>query len=85
MVSSIGNSLVNMGLIAVTTFLMILERKRIGRFILDIVPDNLEQYIHAHYRDIQNVTTSWIKATLILSISIFFATYIGLILIKWIF
>jgi predicted PurR-regulated permease PerM len=84
-VSSIGNSIVNTGLIAVTTFLMVLERKRIGAFILDIAPTDIERYLHEHYTSIQQVTTAWIKATLILSASIFTATYVGLTLIDWIF
>lgn len=84
-VSSIGNSLVNTGLIAVTTFLMVLERKRIWKFFLEVAPTGMDRQLERYYSDIQNVTTSWIKATLILSISIFTATYIGLMLIKWIF
>jgi len=84
-VSSIGNSIVNTWLIAVTTFLMVLERKRIGRFVLDIAPTDIERYLHEHYTSIQQVTTAWIKATLILSASIFTATYVGLTLIDWIF
>jgi len=84
-IGSIGNSLVSIGLIAVSTFLMVLERNRLWRFILDIVPDDIEKYLHNHYAAIQHVTSSWIKATLILSVSIFIATYIWLTLIKWIF
>ena len=64
---------------------MVLERKNIGAFILDITPKHLEIYIKNHYRIIQNVCTSWIKATLILSGSIFFITYVGLFLVEWIF
>ncbi len=64
---------------------MVLERKNIGRFLLDILPSSLSHYLTGHYRSIQDVTTAWIKATLILSVSIFATTYIGLILVKWIF
>lgn len=84
-VSAVGWVLANWGLVAVTTFLMVLERKRIGSFILDIAPTTVEKYLHAHYTSIQQVTTAWIKATLILSASIFTATYIWLTLIDWIF
>jgi predicted PurR-regulated permease PerM len=57
---------------------MVLERRHIGKFIMDIAPDGIEHYLHKHYQSIQDVTTSWIKATLILSLSIFATTYIGL-------
>ena len=51
---------------------------------MDIAPASIEGYLTGHYRSIQHVTTAWIKATLILSVSIFATTYIGLILVKWI-
>ena len=64
---------------------MVLERERIGRFLIDISPASLSHYLIGHYRSIQDVTTAWVKATLILSVSIFATTYIGLMLVKWIF
>lgn len=77
-VSAVGGIVANWGLIAITTFLMVLERRHIGKFIMDIAPDGIEHYLRKHYQSIQDVTTSWIKATLILSLSIFATTYIGL-------
>jgi predicted PurR-regulated permease PerM len=84
-VSAVGGVVANWGLVAITTFLMVLERKRIGQFLIDISPASLDHYLTGHYRSIQHVTTAWIKATLILSVSIFATTYIGLMLVKWIF
>jgi predicted PurR-regulated permease PerM len=84
-VSAVGGAVANWGLVAITTFLMVLERKRIGQFLMDISPASLDHYPTGHYRSIQHVTTAWIKATLILSVSIFATTYIGLMLVKWIF
>ena len=67
------------------TFLMTLERKTIGKFILDIMPDNIEIYLISHYKEIQTTLNSWIKAMLLLSFSIFFITYISLTLVELIF
>jgi predicted PurR-regulated permease PerM len=83
-VSAVGGVVANWGLVAITTFLMVLERKRIGRFLLDIAPDNIEKYLQSHYLSIQSVTTSWMKATLILSVSIFVTTYLWLHLLEFI-
>lgn len=84
-VSAVSGAVANWALIIVTTFLMVLERRHIGRFILDISPNNVDLYLKNHYNSIQHVCTAWIKATLILSISIFATTYIGLFLVEWIF
>ncbi|MFZ2256079.1 MAG: AI-2E family transporter [Patescibacteria group bacterium] len=83
-VSAVGGVVANWGLVAITTFLMVLERKRIGQFLLEIAPTNIEKYLESHYRSIQSVTTSWIKATLILSVSIFATTFLGLHLLEFI-
>lgn len=72
-------------LIAITTFFMVLERKRIGDFILEAVPDNITVYLNKHYYQIQDVCTAWIKASLILSVSIFATTFIGLHIVQFIF
>lgn len=60
------------------TFLMVLERRSIGAFLLSIAPDKWDIYMKSHYRSVQNVCNSWIRATLILSGSIFLVTYVGL-------
>ena len=84
-VSTLWGVVANWALIAITTFLMVLERKQIGKFIIDISPTHIDKYLESHYRSIQKVCTAWIKATLVLSLSIFATTYIGLILVQWIF
>jgi predicted PurR-regulated permease PerM len=83
-VTAVGGVVANWGLIAIMTFLMVLERRSIGRFIMEIAPNGIEKYLTKHYQSIQDVTTSWIKATLILSVSIFITTYIGLHLVEFI-
>jgi predicted PurR-regulated permease PerM len=84
-VSSVWGVVAEWGIIAVMSFLMVLERKAIGGFILNIAPENMSHYLHTHYIHIQKVCNAWIKATLILSGSIFLTTYIGLIILKLIF
>lgn len=83
--SSVSGVFFNWILIAIMTFLMTLERKTIGKFILDIMPDNIEVYLISHYKEIQTTLNSWIKAMLLLSLSIFFITYISLTLVELIF
>ena len=51
---------------------------------MEIAPTGIEHYLRKHYQSIQDVTTAWIKATLILSLSIFATTYIGLHLLEFI-
>ncbi len=72
-------------LIGITAFFMIIERKQIGKFILDIAPTNIDKYLSNHYTQIQHVCNSWIKASLILCLSIFVTTYIGLWIVQLIF
>ena len=67
------------------TFLMVLERRNIWKFILDISPSNIESYLIIHYKEIQQTLNAWIKAMLTLSFSIFFVTYVGLTLAELIF
>ena len=67
------------------TFSMALERKKIGKFILDIMPNTIEMYLIQHYREIQTTLNAWIKAMLILSFSIFFITYLSLTITELIF
>lgn len=61
---------------------MLLEREVIGRYILKIIPSDMQYYIENHYAQIQTIFTSWMKAMLILSASIFVVTYIGLFILE---
>jgi predicted PurR-regulated permease PerM len=84
-VSSVGWVVAEWWLIAITSFLMVLERHRISRFILHITPEAISTYLYKHYIHIQHVCNAWIKATLILSGSIFIVTYTWLTLLKLLF
>lgn len=77
-VSAVGGVVANWAFISIMTFLMVLERRSIGAFLLSIAPDKWDIYMKSHYRSVQNVCNSWIRATLILSGSIFLVTYVGL-------
>ena len=67
------------------TFSMVLERRSIGQFMLDIAPNTIESYLVEHYREIQKTLNAWIKAMLILSFSIFFITYTSLTIVEIVF
>lgn len=69
-------------MVGITTFLMVLERKNIGKYIITSLPGNSHKYVVRHYAQIQQVFTSWMKGMLLLSISIFVITYIGLLLLE---
>jgi predicted PurR-regulated permease PerM len=64
---------------------MILERKRIGKYIIDSVSKEKKEFLSVHFAKTQLVFTAWMRAMLILSISIFAVTYIGLSLVEFIF
>jgi predicted PurR-regulated permease PerM len=82
-VSAVGGVVANWAFIAIIAFLMVLERREIGRFLLSLAPDHFEFYLKSHYRSVQHVCNSWIKATLILSVSIFIVTYLWLHLLEF--
>jgi predicted PurR-regulated permease PerM len=85
LVSTVGGVVAEWILIGITAFFMILERKQIGKFIINISPKNIDKYLQNHYIQIQWVCNSWIKASLILCVSIFVTTYIWLIIAQSIF
>lgn len=82
-VSAVGGVVANWVFIAIMTFLMVLERRKIGNLILSLAPEHFDMYLKNHYRSVQDVCNSWIKATLILSVSIFIVTYLGLSLLEF--
>ena len=69
----------------ISTFLMLLERKAIGKYILSSLPLDLRHYAESHYSRIQHVFTSWIRGMFFLSVSIFLLTYVGLTLVETVF
>lgn len=84
LVGNIGAGITNIAFVGIATFFMVLERRSIGELFLNITPDSAEDYIKYIFEKIQEVCISWIKASLILSLSIFVLTYFGLIIAQWI-
>jgi predicted PurR-regulated permease PerM len=74
-VSAVGGTITTWLLIAISTFLMILERKNIGRYIKDSLPERKKSTIENAYEKTHHVFHAWIRAMLILSVSIFTITY----------
>lgn len=85
LVSTIGNIFTDVLFIGIATFFMVLERKSIGQIFLDVTPDDKEDHIRYLFSRVQEVCISWIKASIILSFSIFLFTYIGLYIAEIIF
>lgn len=81
-VSQVGWIIWEWVIIIISTFLMLLERGAIGSYILKIIPPDMQHYIENHYAQVQAIFTSWMKAMLILSASIFAVTYIGLFILE---
>ncbi len=82
-VSAVGGVVANWAFIAIMTFFMVLERRKISNLLLSLAPAHFDIYLKNHYRSVQNVCNSWIKATLILSVSIFVVTYLWLSLLEF--
>ena len=84
-VSQVGGAIASWILVVISTFLMVIERKKIGAYILASTPRDLRLYVEDHYAQIQHLFTAWIRGMLILSLSIFIITYIGLLTVQMIF
>lgn len=84
-VSQVGWAITNWLLIGISTFLMILERRVIGKYILESVSSEKKIFLESHFKKTQQVFTSWVRAMLILSVSIFIVTYIWLTLVELLF
>jgi predicted PurR-regulated permease PerM len=82
-VSAVGGAVANWALIGIMTFLMILERREIGMFLLSLAPSRYDGILKSHYISVQNVCNSWIRATLVLSLSIFLVTYTWLYVLEF--
>lgn len=84
-VSTIGGAITNWVFIGMATFFMIIERKEIGIVLKNLLPGYANRYLDRSYPKIQNVCTSWIRASAILALSIGVMTYFGLFLTESIF
>ncbi len=85
LVSTIGGTITSWVFVGISTFFMILERKNVARFLLTIVGEKPRNYLIRNYSEIETICISWIRATAILSLSIFAMTFIGLTVTELIF
>jgi predicted PurR-regulated permease PerM len=84
-IGNVGSAVTQGAFIGVMTFLMVLERKKLGAFLLDLAPEKSGRYIKKHFTEVQNILHAWIRGQLILGASIFFIALIGLSIIEWSF
>jgi predicted PurR-regulated permease PerM len=84
-IGNVGSALTESIFIAIMTFLMVLERRSVGKFILDIVPENVRHYLVRHYGDVGHILTSWIRGQIRLGVIIFAIVLVGLYVIELVF
>lgn len=81
-ISSITNSVFNFVLVFVFAFFIALERKEIRNFFYMILPHRTEKYFETKEKTVVKTLGSWLKGQLILWVSIFAITLVGLLSIK---
>lgn len=69
--------------VGITTFLLVLDRKAVGNFVLDILPESAARYCTVKFREIEEILGSWIRGQIVLGFSIYITTLIGLTLVEW--
>lgn len=84
-IGNIGSTITQSMLVIIMSFLMSLERKAIGKFLLEVIPSKFHQYIKSRFHSTQKIIGHWMKWQLILGGSIFIVTFIGLSVCQWIF
>ncbi|MDD2487482.1 MAG: AI-2E family transporter [Candidatus Gracilibacteria bacterium] len=81
-VSSITGAFFNLMLTFIFAFFIALERKDIKNFFYKITPRDLSKYLEKKEDIIMSTLNNWLKGQIILSISIFTFTVIGLNIIR---
>jgi predicted PurR-regulated permease PerM len=84
-IGNVGSALTETIFIAIMTFLMVLERRSVGKLILDIAPENVRNYLVRHYGDVGHILTSWIRGQIRLGVIIFSVVLIWLYVIELVF
>ncbi|MDP2090735.1 MAG: AI-2E family transporter [Candidatus Gracilibacteria bacterium] len=82
LISGITNFIANLVMLFIFTFFIALERKGIRQFFYDIIPKKTSKYLLHKEDKILKSLNDWIKGQLILGISIFTLTLIGLLFIR---
>lgn len=83
--SSVWGFITDTILIGIMTFFIVLERHALSQVILNLAPNTTALYLKRRYGAIQDICSTWIKATLLLGLCIFVLTYIGLHIVNIIF
>jgi predicted PurR-regulated permease PerM len=84
-IGNVGSALTEAIFIAIMTFLMVLERRSVGKLILDIAPERVRTYMIRHYADVGHILTSWIRGQIRLGVIIFSVVLIWLYVIELVF
>ncbi len=84
-IGNVGSVVTQTVFIAIMTFLMAMERKRLGQLLLDLVPVTSSRYIKKHFHAVQTIIHHWLRGQMILGLCIFTIVLIGLTVIEWIF
>lgn len=74
--------LVQAFLVLTFTFFIVLDRKKIYKFFHQALPTGASKYIKKREKKLIQILHSWLKGQLILGLSIFLATYIGLFVLE---
>lgn len=70
-------------MIIIFNFFIVLDRKNIKKFFYNIIPQKASSYIQKREKDIVFCFSKWLQGQVILSISMFILTFIGLYIISF--
>jgi predicted PurR-regulated permease PerM len=60
-IGNIGSTITQSMLVIIMSFLMSLERKAIGKFLLEVIPSKFHQYIRSRFHSTQKIIGHWMK------------------------
>ncbi|MDD2871617.1 MAG: AI-2E family transporter [Candidatus Gracilibacteria bacterium] len=81
-ISGITNFIANLVMLFLFTFFIALERKGIRQFFYDIIPSETSKYLLKKEDKILKSLSDWFRGQMILGLSIFILTFVGLLIIR---
>lgn len=81
-VIGVTNVVVQFILILTFAFFFAIERHKIHGFFHDLLPTSSSKYIRKREGDMVNILFSWLRGQIILGLSIFISTWVGLFILK---
>lgn len=72
------SAVVSMGLAAVLGFVILVERRSVWRFVLDVLPSSTSQYIASRTPCLGGIITGWLRGQALVGLSITIMVYVGL-------